>query len=70
MKCPYRTKIKYIKPVNKTFFTSQGEIMINLIKTEDYEECYGEDCPFYCDDGTRREPYCARIENEIGGECL
>lgn len=70
MKCPYRTKETYIKPEPKTLSTPEGKITINLIETTDFEDCYGEDCPFYKDDGTRIEPWCARADNEIGSDYI
>lgn len=67
MKCPYRVKTTFIKPEKKTLSTSQGKIEINLIQTEDYEDCYEYDCPFYT---TYADvPACTKADCEKG-DCL
>lgn len=70
MKCPYRTKVTFIKPEPTLLSTSNGKITITRIETTDFADCCEEDCPFYQDDGTRTEPYCARADIEMGGECF
>lgn len=69
MKCPYRAKVIYIKPEPVTLSTSDGKIKITLIEHTEYEDCYGEERPFYCDDGTRTTPVCNRVLVE-GGDSL
>lgn len=69
MKCPYRVSTKYLKPEQGVILTNSGKIKITLIEQTDYEECYGDECPFYCDNGTRREPICNRVLAE-GGDNL
>lgn len=71
MKCPYRTEIITVKPNNPiTLSQSDGEVTITSIEHTDFEECYGEKCPFYCDSPEYREPFCKKADIEIGGECL
>lgn len=59
MKCPYRVGI------NKKIYKEYNATIIK--ESVAYDDCYGEKCPFYCDDGTHRDPYCIRVENETGG---
>lgn len=63
MKCPYRICVE--KRTEKLYGT-----VIKSVEHNVFETCIEEDCPFYRDDGTRTEPYCARVDNEVGGECF
>ena len=69
MKCPYRAKVIYIKSEPVTLSTKDGKIKITLIEHTEYEDCYGDECPFWCDDGTGTTPVCNRVLVE-GGDNL
>lgn len=56
MKCPYRvsTYKQIVKGCNTEIF-----------EKAEFEDCYGEDCPLYYDEGV-----CSRVQNEIEGDCV
>lgn len=58
MKCPYRVS------TNKQIIKSSSGAVIG--EETVYEDCYTEDCPFYCTTETYREPFCIRVETEKG----
>ena len=58
MKCPYRVGVN-----RKIFKATDGSTVVR--EQIEYEECYGDSCPLFCNEGV----YCARAESE-GGECI
>lgn len=65
MKCPYRIKTVQI---DCETFVSEGKI--TRIEHTEYENCLKDDCPFYRDNDTRTEPWCAKADLEMGGDFL